>query len=1179
MKKWLLVFILVVVAIARAEPTTATLSWRNGESIPGKLTAATAETATWMTPLFEEPLVLRWNALRRIDQPREASRTADPFAFRLRDGSYLFGDLVSIDENVIAIRSTLHGDAKLKRSEVLSLQRLRGGDLVFAGPTGNVGWSPMPNQKAANNANLSPLVSKIASGPGGALLLPFWNGGAALETALPERVAVEFRVRSSLRPEFQIALSGDGHQWLRIETWDDELVLAAGAQFKSLRKIADADREIGLRVFWDRPAKKCSVFTEAGEWLADWEFAVESGGTMIGIGLQNNGRDLALEMLRVQPWNGARPTKIDLTKPRVALADGRAFEAKVIRASASGVVLDPPVAEAQPTLADLQSIVFSTDALAPREREATISFDDGTEIFGEMPTLANGSGQLRVAFSDAPLHFDIGGLRRWLVHPAAPEDTPLTALDTMVAQQTTLHGTVSGAGDASPRWLAVGAVKPALAAKGTVSEITRAFPPDAKPQSAPALFYTVSGDVLPGTLRALDRTGVEFESGIVEATKLPSENLDAIQFGASGQGNINGFGDAGWRVLKGTETTLRKSDEKVGLDPGTSLGHPSVLQSSEVKFSLESSGYSGVRLRLFCAGTDPAKTTNLIISCMGNRVYAGIESSEGQLANQRQVAIPVGGPVVVRLGILEKQIDVYVNDVPLQKYNIPPAKRLGVGLIIEPASLWGNMVSPATLSSFTAQSVPGRTWLPEVAPETKTQALTVPRFRKDDPPRHVMIGTNGDVIRGEIEAVTTTHFGFRSGLENLRIPRDRVKAAVWLKKPGAETVQQPASPVSKRLEKPIERQTRYSGSGLQSLIAFLQREAADLKFKLPDKTDSRRFQMDFGNQTIGEALDQICAIFELHYRIDPSGTIVLEAGPRATGGVVQKVYWLEQRAFPTDAPAQEVLAKRGIAFPAGASATWQEKIGQLAMTNTAANHVALAKLIVSDFGGSTGSPTHWLQLASGARLGLAVDQFAPDFVAGHHPLYGRCKIPMTEIVAIRTGMPEPTAAMLSLESWRLVFAPEPVVPESGGESSPMLGKVATPFKLPMLGGGDFDLSAEKGKVVVLDFWATWCGPCIKSLPGLIEVMSAFPTDRVKLIGVNQSEAPEQVKRFLETRGWKLEVAMDAGQSIAQKYGVDGIPHTVIVGPDGNIAWVKTGYSPDGDAEAAKAVQELLAPTK
>jgi len=318
-------------------------------------------------------------------------------------------------------------------------------------------------------------------------------------------------------------------------------------------------------------------------------------------------------------------------------------------------------------------------------------------------------------------------------------------------------------------------------------------------------------------------------------------------------------------------------------------------------------------------------------------------------------------------------------------------------------------------------------------------------------------------------------------------------------------------------------------------------------------------------------------MFDLTYNQDSDGTIVLEVPVLDTTVLPHKTYWLMPDALPKTPPVQEMLTAKGITFPKDASVQWQPKAGLLSMANTTENQDKLAALLKSDFGGSQGSPTHWLLLTSGARLTLTVDKFEQDSITGHNPVYGSCKVPMSQVAVIRTSAPEPTATSKAMEDWQLVAAPEPVLPETGGESSPLLGKDAPPFKLPLLEGGDFDLEAEKGHVVILDFWATWCGPCIKSLPELIEAIAPFPTDRVKLIGVNQGEAPDQVKRFLETRGLKLNVAMDADQSVGLKYGADAIPQTVIVGPDGKVAWTQSGYNPDGGTEISDVVKKLLQP--
>jgi thiol-disulfide isomerase/thioredoxin len=135
-----------------------------------------------------------------------------------------------------------------------------------------------------------------------------------------------------------------------------------------------------------------------------------------------------------------------------------------------------------------------------------------------------------------------------------------------------------------------------------------------------------------------------------------------------------------------------------------------------------------------------------------------------------------------------------------------------------------------------------------------------------------------------------------------------------------------------------------------------------------------------------------------------------------------------------------------------------------------------------------------------------------------------------------------------------------------------VGQPVPDVTMPLLGGGEVKLAELKGKVVLLDFWATWCGPCVQGLPKVNEVASKLAERGVVFYAVNLSEKPATIEKFLAKKELKLQVAL-ADQKMGAKFGVNGIPHTVIVGKDGVVRTVHVGFGPGSEKQLEK---DLLA---
>jgi thiol-disulfide isomerase/thioredoxin len=114
------------------------------------------------------------------------------------------------------------------------------------------------------------------------------------------------------------------------------------------------------------------------------------------------------------------------------------------------------------------------------------------------------------------------------------------------------------------------------------------------------------------------------------------------------------------------------------------------------------------------------------------------------------------------------------------------------------------------------------------------------------------------------------------------------------------------------------------------------------------------------------------------------------------------------------------------------------------------------------------------------------------------------------------------------------------------------------------------LAKLQNKIVVVEFWATWCGPCVKNIPHLIELHEKYKDKGVVIMGLSD-EPMSKVKGFAEKM--KMTYAVGAGSRTGSIYGVRGIPHAVVVAPGGKVVW--TGH-PAGGLD--KAIEDALKST-
>ena len=146
-----------------------------------------------------------------------------------------------------------------------------------------------------------------------------------------------------------------------------------------------------------------------------------------------------------------------------------------------------------------------------------------------------------------------------------------------------------------------------------------------------------------------------------------------------------------------------------------------------------------------------------------------------------------------------------------------------------------------------------------------------------------------------------------------------------------------------------------------------------------------------------------------------------------------------------------------------------------------------------------------------------------------------------------------------------LLAPDPD-PHGAG-----VGAAAPPVALPDLAGRQVSLADLRGKVVALNFWATWCPPCKEEMPALVESWHALPRGCAEFVGVTEESTREDAAAFAAASAVPYPILLDGDGSVARAYGVDGLPRTYVIDASGVIRRVFIGRV------SRKALDEAIAP--
>jgi peroxiredoxin len=137
------------------------------------------------------------------------------------------------------------------------------------------------------------------------------------------------------------------------------------------------------------------------------------------------------------------------------------------------------------------------------------------------------------------------------------------------------------------------------------------------------------------------------------------------------------------------------------------------------------------------------------------------------------------------------------------------------------------------------------------------------------------------------------------------------------------------------------------------------------------------------------------------------------------------------------------------------------------------------------------------------------------------------------------------------------------------------GGFAPDFTLKSAAGNNLRLSEHRGQVVMINFWASWCGPCRQEMPLLDELQQRYSPAGFTVLGVNVEQDPAQARRLLKQMDISFPILFDADSVVSKLYDVSAMPVTVMVDRDGKMRYLHKGFKPSYEASYRQQIKELI----